>query len=131
MSTDEDFFGNKDLESLNAWAKSRALRIEVSRMSRSLPTEEKFRLTDQLIRSSRSVSANLAEGYGRYHFIDAAKFCSNARGSLTELLDHLYVCKDEEFISEEQFVQIKEKVVDCKKTINGYMKFLRSKSKNK
>ena len=69
----------RELETLAAWNKSRELRIQISRLSRSLPVEEKFRLSDQMIRASRSVTANLAEGYGRFHYMETVKFCSNER----------------------------------------------------
>jgi four helix bundle protein len=102
----------RELETLAAWNKSRELRIQISRLSRSLPVEEKFRLSDQMIRASRSVTANLAEGYGRFHYMETVKFCSNARGSLVELLDHLYVCLDEEYIQVEQFESHKKHIED-------------------
>jgi four helix bundle protein len=60
-----------------------------------LPEAEKYNLTNQIIRSSRSVTANIAEGFGRYHFQENIQFCRQARGSLVETLDHLYCCLDE------------------------------------
>ncbi|NBS53827.1 MAG: four helix bundle protein, partial [Spartobacteria bacterium] len=54
-----------------------------------MPKEEKYRLGDQLTRASRSITANIAEGYGRFHYLDSSKFFSNARGSTYEVLDHL------------------------------------------
>jgi len=124
-------YGNRDLETLSAWSKARELRVQISRLSRSLPVEEKFRLSDQMIRASRSVAANIAEGYGRFHFLETVKFCSNARGSLVELLDHLYVCLDEEYIQSEQFEEHKTQIEDCKKTINGYIAYLRKRNEMK
>ncbi len=52
---------------------------------------------DQLLRAARSTTANIAEGYGRFHYLDNAKFCSNARGSCWEVLDHLIAGVDERF----------------------------------
>lgn len=124
-------YANRDLETLSAWSKARELRVQISRLSRTLPIEEKFRLSDQMIRASRSVSANIAEGYGRFHFLETVKFCSNARGSLVELLDHLYVCLDEEYIPSEQFEEHKNQIEDCKKTINGYIAYLRRQNEMK
>jgi four helix bundle protein len=56
------------LEDLEVWKLSRKLRIELVELARRLPSEEKYRLTDQLIRAARSITNNIAEGYGRFHF---------------------------------------------------------------
>lgn len=86
---------------LVAWQKCRVLRKAISKLSKELPSEEKFRLTDQIIRSSRGPCANIAEGYGRYHENDNARFCRMAKGSLNETKDHLTAAYDEEYISKE------------------------------
>ena len=79
----------KTFEDLKAWQACRDLRRFVSRsIIPLLPRSEQFRLTDQLYRCSRSTTANIAEGYGRYHYLDKVKFCSQARGSVYEVLDH-------------------------------------------
>ena len=56
------------LEDLNVWIKCRELKNKLTKLAREFPSEEKYRLTDQLIRASRSVTNNIAEGYGRFHF---------------------------------------------------------------
>lgn len=55
-------------ETLEVWKEARELRNEISKLTKKLPVNERFRLSDQMIRASRSVTANIAEGYGRYHF---------------------------------------------------------------
>ena len=69
----------QDFEDLEAWKLARSLRNEIFILTKTFPPEEKYRLTDQLVRASRSISANVAEGYGRYHYKDNAKFCRIAR----------------------------------------------------
>jgi four helix bundle protein len=104
------FWGNMDMRSfteLDAWKKSRILRNEISALVKSFPTDEKYKLTDQIIRSSRSIGNNIAEGQGRFHYIDAAKFLINARGSITETIDHLIIALDEKYISDEIFEKLK------------------------
>jgi four helix bundle protein len=76
-------------EDLETWKKCRQFRNEISLLIKQFPAEEKYRLVDQLHRSSRSVTANIAEGHGRFHYQDNLKFCRNARGSLNEVLDHI------------------------------------------
>lgn len=80
---------------------------------------------DQLLRAARSTTANIAEGYGRFHYLDNAKFCSNARGSCWEVLDHLITARDEEFVPEELLVRGREFVGHAVRLINGYMKYLK------
>jgi len=79
------------LEDLEVWKITGEFRKKIPVVARSLPKEEKFRLTDQLIRASRSVTANLAEGFGRYHYQENIQFWRQSRGPLLETLDHLYV----------------------------------------
>jgi len=74
---------------LEVWKKSRLLRNNITELVKSLPPDEKYRLTDQIIRSSRSIGNNIAEGQGRFHYIDASRFLINARGSAAETIDHL------------------------------------------
>lgn len=59
-----------------------------------LPKEERFDLTDQVRRSSKSVPANIAEGYGRFYYMDNVRFCYNARGSLDETANHIRAALD-------------------------------------
>src|SRR5436190_24320405 len=67
-------------EDLACWKKWRELRLFVAKEAiPALPKEERYRLGEQLLRAARSTTANIAEGYGRFHFLDNAKFCSNAR----------------------------------------------------
>ena len=73
---------------LEVWKKSRILRNKITELVKLFPAEEKYRLTDQIIRSSRSIGNNIAEGHGRFHYADAAKLLINARGSAAETIDH-------------------------------------------
>jgi four helix bundle protein len=113
-------------EELSVWKLSREMRIEISNMIKSFPKIEQFRLSDQMIRASRSIAANIAEGYGRFHHQENIQFCRHARGSLLELLEHLIVSKDEGYISEDQFSLYKEKVLLINKVLNGYISYLKN-----
>ncbi|WP_018128010.1 four helix bundle protein [Balneola vulgaris] len=83
------------LSELESWESARQLRIAISDLVKSFPADEKFRLKDQIVRSSRSIPANIAEGYGRFHYQENIQFCRIARGSLYETLEHLMCAKDE------------------------------------
>ncbi len=95
---------------LEAWKQARKIRNLISILTKKFPAEEKFRLTDQIIRCSRSIGNNLAEGHGRFHYQDNIRFCIIARGSLSETLDHLIVAVDENIISEETLRDFEKRI---------------------
>ena len=112
-------------EELECYRMARELRKEVSRFCKTLPHEEKYRLKDQIIRSSRSVTANITEGYGRHHHQENIQFCRIARGSLTETLDHLIVALDENYLTDEEFSIIRGLLENTHKVLNGYIAYLK------
>jgi four helix bundle protein len=114
----------KTFEELACYTEARKLRQMISAFCRSLPGEEKYRLKDQLVRSSRSVTANISEGYGRHHHQENIQFCRQARGSLTETLDHLIVAMDEEYLSQETFRSLRMQLEQSWKVLNGYIAYL-------
>jgi len=118
-------------ETLEVWKKSRALRIKISKLVKRFPTEEKYRLQDQMIRASRSITANIAEGYGRFHFQENIQYKRQARGSLYELIDHLCVAADENYIDDETYMNEKSDIFDIIKLINGYIKYLKERKEEK
>ena len=81
---------------------------------------------DQLIRAARSVTANIAEGYGRFHFQETIQFCRHARGSYYELIDHLIVALDEKYITNEQLQKVKESIGSGIAILNGYIRYLQN-----
>jgi len=114
-------------EDLDAWKLSRELKIEISELVKSFPKEEDYKLKDQLIRCTRSITANIAEGYGRFHFNDNIKFCIQARGSLIETLDHLITANDEKYIDNEKLIYFRQKIKINEKVLNGYISYLRKR----
>ncbi len=95
-----------EFEKLEVWQLGVELVKEVYGLIKVLPDDEKYGLTSQLKRASVSVPANIAEGYGRYHYMDKIKFYLNARGSLFELKSHLLITKELNLISEEELKKI-------------------------
>jgi len=112
---------------LETWKQARKIRNVISRLVKQFPVEEKYRLTDQIIRSSRSIGNNLAEGHGRFHYQDNIRFCVMARGSLTETLDHLIVALDEKIITDETLQIFQAEYDSCLRLINGYIQYLKTK----
>ena len=119
----------KWFEDLDVWQICRELRVKLTTIARDLPPEEKFRLTDQIIRAARSVTNNIAEGYGRYHFQENIQFCRQSRGSLYELIDHLTICVEENYLSSDHLDKLKSDCVRAIKLINGFIRFLQKQKK--
>jgi len=119
-----------DFRDLEVWQKCRDIRIKIWELCKSFPDEEKYRLLDQMIRASRSSTSNIAEGYGRYHYQENIQFCRQSRGSLYELIDHILVAEECEYIDN----SLSEKLIDEVKTaiavLNGYIKYLKSRKEN-
>lgn len=120
----------KTFEDLNCWKAAREVRKHVSVLINEFPSYEKFELTSQMRRASRSVTHNIAEGYGRFHFKENAQFCRVSRGSLYELQDQLITAFDEGYIDEDRFKELRLKVVECITILNGYIKYLKSAENN-
>ena len=112
-------------EELEVWKSSRILRNDIWKLTRQFPKEELYRLSDQLIRASRSVPANIAEGFGRFHFQENIQFCRQARGSLFEILEHLSCAFDIETINQEDYDNIRLQTLNCIKILNGYIAYLK------
>jgi four helix bundle protein len=82
-------------EDLEVYQVAREFRKAKYRVARRLPDIEKFALTNQIRRAAVSLTNNIAEAHGRYHYLDQIKFLWQSRGSLQELIDDLNVCMDE------------------------------------
>lgn len=115
----------KSFRELNVWKKARDLKNEIGTLVNGFPAEEKYRLTDQIIRSSRSIGSNIAEGHGRYTYKEQVRYCIQARGSLSETLNHVIDAFDCGYISEEQLKYFESKIDEIGKMLNGYINWLR------
>lgn len=82
-----------------------------------------------MLRAARSATANIAEGWGRYHFLDSRKFFFNSRGSLGETLDHLIEAKDCQYIPEGLYQSLRNDCITSLKILNGYIRYLTEKNK--
>lgn len=116
-----NYKGYKELE---CYIQAKLLRIFIPELSKKFPIHEKFLLTSQIIDSSRSITRNIAEGYGRYTFTDTRNFFIIARGSVTETMEHLTTAYDEQYISEEELKLGEAKCELVFKLINGYIAYL-------
>jgi four helix bundle protein len=112
-------------EDLEVYQVAREFRKAMYQVARRLPEEEKFVLASQVRRAALSLTNNIAEGHGRYHYLEQIKFTLQSRGSLEELLDDLNVCKDEEYLPVEEIASLKQRGWRTRQLIDGYIRYLR------
>ena len=117
----------RTFEDLDVYKKAREFRKRMYAAARKLPDFEKYELGRQIRRAAVSLTINIAEGHGRYHYLDEIKFQLQSRGSLAELLDDLNVCQDEDYLPTVEIVELKERAKEVQRRINGYIRFLRER----
>ena len=115
-------------EDLEVYKAAREFRKAMYVVTRRLPDFEKYDLASQIRRASVSLTNNMAEGHGRYHYPDQIRFFLHSRGSLEELVDDLNVCLDVSYLSVDQGTQLKEQASAVLALINGYLRYLRGRS---
>lgn len=114
----------KDFTTLETWKLAHELMLDIYTMIKLLPSEEKYNLIDQIRRSSSSVPANIAEGYGRYYYQDNISFCRKARGSLLETKNHLLAIRSLKYIDATLSNTLITKSENLAKLLNGYIRHL-------
>lgn len=117
---------NKDFTTLDAWKKARKAKLFFyQKILPELPKEEKYQLGAQIRDASVSGTANIAEGYGRFHYQEGIQFYRISRASLYELKDHLISCFDLNFIDKKLLKEGLNLIEEAKKTLNGYINFVK------
>ena len=112
----------KDFKDLDVWQVARELRTEMYKVARTLPDFEKFALGTQIRRAASSVTANIAEGFGRFSYQENAQFCRQARGSVFELRDHLTTCVDQGYITTKEGERLDTIAQRAAQLLNGYLR---------
>jgi four helix bundle protein len=112
-------------EDLEVYQVARDFRKAMYAISRRLPDIEKFGLASQIRRAALSITNNIAEGHGRYHYLDQIRFTLQSRGSLEELIDDLNTCQDEQYLPDEEIASLKQEGWRVRQLIDGYIRYLR------
>jgi four helix bundle protein len=112
----------KSFEDLDVWKVGREIRRDLYGLADQFPKHEQYGLGQQVRTAAVSLTANIAEGYGRFHFKENIQFCRIARGSAYELLDHLITCTDQRYLNESQYEGLKGKLLRFIQLINGYIR---------
>ena len=115
-------------EDLELYQVARAFRKAMYGLAHRLPAVEKFALASQIRRAAVSLTNNIAEGHGRFYFLEQIKFTLQARGSLEELIDDLNICEDEHYLAGKQIIALKQQGWRVRQLIDGYIRYLRQQT---
>ena len=118
----------RTFEDLEVYKSAREFRKVMYAVTRSLPDFEKYDLASQIRRAAVSLTNNIAEAHGRFHYPDQIRFILHSRGSLEELVDDLNVSIDENYLPTGEVEKLKEQASGVLILINGYLRHLRSRS---
>ena len=120
----------RTFEDLEVYKAGRKFRKKMYGVARRLPDFEKFGLASQIRRAAVSLTNNMAEGHGRYHFADQVRFFLGSRGSLQESVDDINVCNDEKYLEGDEITELKGEAWRVLGLINGYLRYLRDRKAN-
>ena len=115
-----------DYKELQVWQKAMDLVVEIYKISKLLPKEEVYGISDQLRRSAVSIPSNIAEGQSRNSAKEFIQFLSIARGSLAELETQLLICIKVNMLSEDNITEAQNIITEIGKMIKGLMNKLNS-----
>lgn len=121
----------KNFYDLDVWRKGHLMVLEIYKITKDFPRDEVYGIVSQLRRAASSVTANIAEGFARYHFKDKIRFYYNARGSNSEVLNFLLLAKDLGYIDSEMFKDFELKINEIGKLINGMIRSTEKQINNK
>lgn len=120
-------------EDLDVYTLARQFSKKIGELINKLPAEEEYNLKGQMRRAKLSMTNNIAEGFGRYHFQENMQYCRQSRGSICELIDDFNECHDNGYIGEGYRDELKKDAYHLIKVLNGYiasLKRLKAKSLN-
>ena len=103
------------------------LSSDIWKVYSSLPTDLKYNIGNQVIRSIDSIGANIAEGYGRFHYKDSMKFYYNARGSLWESKHWVYLLYSRELIEKDLYENMLNNLDVLGKKLNSFINSIKGK----
>ena len=117
--------GKRGFEDLECYKLALEVMAEVHAFSKTLPSDERFDLSVQIRRSSKSVTGNIGEAYGRYHYLDSLHYYSIARGELNETLTHLINAHVLQYIDQPEFENLYRLIRQTEQALNGFMAYVR------
>jgi four helix bundle protein len=112
-------------EDLEVWIAAKDASVMIYKITENESLRKDFGLKDQIRRASISVISNIAEGFQRNGNKEFIQFLSIAKGSAGEVRAQLYIIKELNFINEEEFVLLYEKVTQVSKMLSGFINYLK------
>jgi len=119
-----------ELGKLDIYKLSLNLSKDIWEVYVNLSTDLKYNIGNQVIRSIDSIGANIAEGYGRFHYKDSIKFYYNSRGSLWESKHWVYLLYQRKLINQERYEKMLADLELLGKKLNGFIKSMKEKNTN-
>lgn len=116
-----------DFGELNVYKRAREFRKRIWKLTKMLPEAERFVLVPQMRRAALSVTNNIAEGHGSWSYKHALSYMRRSRGSISEWVDDINACEDEEYFKKEHLDDLRKDAQDVTKLLNGYMRYLRKR----
>ncbi len=112
----------RNFRKYEVWKKSHHFTIEIYKITKKFPQEEKFGLISQIRRASLSIPTNIAEGTARVSEKEFAHFLNIASGSASEVEYLIEFSKDMEYISIEEYENLNIRIVEIRKMLNSLYK---------
>ena len=119
--------GFRSFKDLIVWQEARSLRRKMYALVKRLPDVEKFCAASQIRRAALSLTNNIAEGHGRYHYQENIQYLRQARGSLEELMDDLTLCEDEQYAPAAEVAALNEDAIRVRRLLNAYIRYLKER----
>ena len=113
---------------LKVWQDAHKCTVKIYKSTASFPKNEEFGLSSQIRRAASSIGANIAEGFGRFHFKDKARFFQNSRGSAFELQNHIYLARDLGYINNKDAIETSLEVDEILREINGLIRSISNRT---
>ncbi len=107
-------------EDLTVWQESQLFAVGVYKITKHFPKEEIFAVTSQLRRAASSISANIAEGFGRSSIKDKLRFYTMVYGSLLEVKNFLYLSEKLGYLQKSDLDLLITHSISCQKLINAF-----------
>lgn len=117
--------GKRGFEDLECYQLALEVMARIPAFSKTLPADERYDLYSQIRRASKNVTGNIAEGYGRYHYLDSLHYYSIGRGELNETLSRLIEARVLGYINQVDFETLYKLIRQTEQTLNGYMAYVR------
>ncbi|PIY59664.1 four helix bundle protein [Candidatus Wolfebacteria bacterium CG_4_10_14_0_8_um_filter_37_11] len=109
----------KNFYDLKVWQDAHRLTLKIYKETKNFPKEEQFGLISQMRRASSSITANIAEGFGRFHYKEKIKFYLQSRGSAVELQNHIFLSQDLDYLTKQKARDLFQQADIVLKELNG------------